>query len=60
MIALIEPPMIAIMEPLKSAQKAISDGFLNYGFSPPFGVVFPIVFFHFFTGGFWSFWSRIG
>jgi len=27
MIALIEPPMIAVMEPLKSVQKAISDGF---------------------------------
>jgi hypothetical protein len=29
MIALIEPPMIAVMEPLESAQKAISDGFSN-------------------------------
>ena len=29
MIALIEPPMIAVIEPLESAQKAISDGFSN-------------------------------
>jgi hypothetical protein len=37
MTTLIEPPMIAIMEPLKVAQKANSDGVKNYGFSPPFG-----------------------
>jgi predicted transcriptional regulator len=29
MIALIEPPMIAVMEPLKTAQKAVSDGLSN-------------------------------
>jgi len=29
MIALIEPPMIAVMEPLESGPKAISDGFSN-------------------------------
>jgi hypothetical protein len=37
MTTLIEPPMIAVMEPLKVAQKAISDWVKNYGFSPPFG-----------------------
>jgi hypothetical protein len=40
MIGLIEPPMIAVMEPLKSVPKATSDGSANYEFSPPFGVVF--------------------
>jgi hypothetical protein len=29
MIALIEPPMIAVMEPLERVQKAISDGLIN-------------------------------
>jgi hypothetical protein len=29
MIALIEPPMIAVMEPFVSGQKAISDGLKN-------------------------------
>jgi hypothetical protein len=29
MIALMEPPMIAVMEPLKTAQKAVSDGLSN-------------------------------
>jgi hypothetical protein len=29
MTTLIEPPMIAVMEPLKDAQKAISDGVKN-------------------------------
>ena len=29
MIALIEPPMIAVMEPLESAPRAVSDGFSN-------------------------------
>jgi hypothetical protein len=40
MIGLIEPPMIAVMEPLRSVPKATSDGSANYEFSPPFGVVF--------------------
>jgi hypothetical protein len=40
MIALIEPPMIAVMEPFKSAQKVISDGLLKWTFSPPFMFVF--------------------
>lgn len=40
MIGLIVPPVIAVMEPLRSAPKATSDGSSNYGFSPPFGVVF--------------------
>jgi hypothetical protein len=29
MIALIEPPMIAVMEPFEGVPKAISDGFYN-------------------------------
>jgi len=29
MIAIIEPPMIAVMKPLESALKASSDGFSN-------------------------------
>ncbi len=40
MIGLIVPPVIAVMEPLRSVPKATSDGSSNYGFSPPFGVVF--------------------
>ncbi len=44
MIAVIEPPVIAVMEPVESAQKAISDGLSNYGFSPPFGVIFSGIF----------------
>jgi len=32
MIALIVPPMIAVMVPLKSIQKAVSDGCSNDGF----------------------------
>ena len=40
MIGLIEPPVIAVMEPLRSVPKATSDGSANYEFSPPFGVVF--------------------
>ena len=40
MIGLIEPPMIAVMEPLRSVPKATSDGSANYEFLPPFRVVF--------------------
>jgi integrase len=33
MIGLIDPPMIAVMEPLRSVPKATSDGSANYEFS---------------------------
>jgi hypothetical protein len=38
MIALIEPPMIAVMEPFLNGQKAVLGPALNYRFSPPFKV----------------------
>jgi hypothetical protein len=40
MIGLIVPTVIAVMEPLRSVPKATSDDSSNYGFSPPFEVVF--------------------
>ena len=36
MIALMEPPMIAVMKPVKSVKKAVSDSLSNQFFSPPF------------------------
>ena len=40
MIALMEPPMIGVMEPFQSGQKAILGPGSNYGFSPPFKLPF--------------------
>ncbi|MFH1981292.1 MAG: AAA domain-containing protein, partial [Pseudomonadota bacterium] len=36
MIAIYEPPMIAVMEPVESGQKTVLGPASNYGFSPPF------------------------
>jgi hypothetical protein len=36
--------MIAVMEPFVTVQKAVSDGLLNYGFLPPFGMVWGQIF----------------
>ena len=40
MIALMEPPMIAVMGPFQNGQKAVLGPASNYGFSPPFKVSF--------------------
>jgi hypothetical protein len=40
MIALMKPPMIAVMEPFLNGQKAILGWASNYCFSPPFKEVF--------------------
>jgi hypothetical protein len=42
MIGLIEPPVIAVIEPVRSVPKATSDGSSNYRFSPPFRVDFSV------------------